>query len=124
MVGTLARILIEFHAKVPITTMNITPTSAASGISSITDDPTRMKSSRQTAAATPAIRVRPPEFTLIIDCPIMAQPPMPPKKPVTTLAVPWAMHSCEAPPRWPVISPTRFSVSRLSIRPMAARIIA
>ena len=72
----------------------------------------------------PAIRVRPPDFTLIIDWPIIAQPPMPPKKPVTVLATPWAMHSWLAPPRLPVISPTRFSVSRLSIRPMAARITA
>ena len=31
--------------------------------------------------------------------PIIAQPPMPPKKPVTTLAVPCATHSCDAPPR-------------------------
>ncbi len=35
-------------------------------------------------------RVRAPEtFTLIIVWLIMAQPPMPPKKPVTMLATPW-----------------------------------
>ncbi len=83
-----------------------------------------MKVSRNSAAATPEMRVRPPDFTLIIDCPIIAQPPMPPKKPVTVLAAPWAMHSCDAPPRWPVISPTRFRVSSDSINPMAARITA
>ena len=70
------------------------------------------------------MRVRPPDFMLIIDWPIMAQPPMPPKTPVTVLEMPWAMHSCEAPPLLPVISPTRLSVSRLSISPMAARIAA
>ena len=83
-----------------------------------------MKSSRNTAAAIPATRVRPPDLTLIIDWPIIAQPPMPPKKPVTVLATPCAMHSWLAPPRWPVMSPTRFSVRRLSIRPIAARMTA
>ena len=39
---------------------------------------------------------RPPDFTLITLCPIIAQPPMPPKKPVTVLATPWARHSREA----------------------------
>ena len=44
--------------------------------------------SKKTAAATPAIRVLPPDLTFIIDCPIIAQPPIPPKKPVTVLAKP------------------------------------
>ena len=34
-------------------------------------------------------RPRPPDFTLMTDWPIMAQPAMPPKKPVTMLAMPW-----------------------------------
>ena len=37
--GTLVKSRIEFHAKVPITTINITPTNAAIGISSIIADP-------------------------------------------------------------------------------------
>ena len=36
----------------------------------------------------PEMRVRAPDFTLIIDWPIIAQPPMPPKKPVTKFAAP------------------------------------
>ena len=40
------------------------------------------------AADKPESRVRPPDFTLMRDWPIMAQPPMPPKKPVTVLASP------------------------------------
>ena len=104
--------------------MNITPTSAASGICSMSGEANRMKLSRNSAAATPATRVRPPDFTLIIDWPIIAQPPMPPKKPVSTLAQPCAMHSWLAPPRLPVISPTRLSVSSDSISPIAARITA
>ena len=122
--GTLVSTLIEFQAKVPITTMNMTPTSAASGINSMMGLATTINASRNRAAAIPAIRVRPPDFTLIMDCPIIAQPPMPPKKPVTVFATPCATHSWLAPPRLLVISPTRFSVSRLSIRPMAARISA
>ena len=86
--GTTRRILSEFQAKVPITTINITPTNAAKGICSMIELPTRIKSKRKTAADMPAIRVRPPDFTFIIDCPIIAQPPMPPKNPVTTFAVP------------------------------------
>ena len=40
------------------------------------------------------MRVRAPEaFTLIIVWPIIAQPPMPPKKPVTMLATPWPQAS-------------------------------
>jgi hypothetical protein len=42
--GTRRRIRSEFYAKVPITTMNILSTRAASGISSITGVATRTKS--------------------------------------------------------------------------------
>ena len=87
------------------------------------DDPTKIKNNKNSAAAMPAILVRPPDFTLIMDCPIIAQPPIPPKKPVTVLAKPWATHSWLAPPRLPVISPTRFKVKRLSIKPIAAKMI-
>jgi hypothetical protein len=38
-------------------------------------------------------RPRPPDFTLMIDWPIMAQPAMPPMKPVAVLAMPWPTHS-------------------------------
>ncbi len=43
---------------------------------------------RNTPAESDDSRLRPPLCTLIIDWPIMAQPAMPPKKPVTTLAMP------------------------------------
>jgi hypothetical protein len=48
---------------------------------------------RKIAELTPETLVFPPDFTLIIDCPIIAQPPMPPKKPVTVFAAPCAIHS-------------------------------
>ena len=47
-----------------------------------------MKISKKIAADMPAILVLPPDFTFIIDCPIIAQPPIPPKKPVIPLATP------------------------------------
>ena len=54
----------------------------------------------------------------------MAHPPIPPKKPVTLLATPCARHSWRVPPFLFVSSPTKLSVSKLSIKPIAARIIA
>ena len=66
------------QANVPTTTINITPTSAANGICSIKGAANKIKINKNNAAAIPATRVRPPDFTLIIDWPIMAQPPMPP----------------------------------------------
>ena len=122
--GTLRKMRKECQANVPITTMNITPTNAAIGICSIRGEANRMKDNRNNAAVIPATRVRPPDFTLIIDWPIIAQPPIPPKNPVTRLAAPCAIHSWLAPPFCSVISPTRFKVSKLSINPIAAKISA
>ena len=67
------------------------------------------------------MRVRAPEaFTLIIVWPIMAQPPMPPKKPVTTLAAPWPHASRVLSERVSVMSSTSFAVSSDSSRPTRA----
>nr|AAM08080.1 hypothetical protein [Providencia rettgeri] len=38
-------------------------------------------------------RPRPPDFTLIIDWPIIAQPAIPPSKPEPMLAIPCPLHS-------------------------------
>ena len=112
------------HSNVPSTTINITPTSAATGIISIRDEPTKMNANKNNAAAMPDVRPRPPELMLIILCPIMAQPPMPPKKPVATLATPWPTHSLLLRPRVSVISSISVKVSKDSINPMAAKIRA
>lgn len=74
-------------------TMIITATSAAMGIW-----PTQsLRNTTISNSTTPAIsvdrRVRPPDFTLITDCPIIAQPAMPPNSPETILAMPWPLHS-------------------------------
>ena len=55
------------QAKVPMTTINITPTNAAKGICSIREDPITMNKSKNKDAVIPDILVRPPDFTLIID---------------------------------------------------------
>ena len=83
-----------------------------------------MKIKRKIAAEIPAILVLPPDFTLIIDWPIIAQPPIPPKKPVTVFAAPCAKHYWLAPPLLLVISPTKFKVNKLSIKPIAESIKA
>ena len=88
LIGTLPIIRKLDHSKVPITTINITPISAASGICSISAEPTRINSNKKTAALMPDSRPRPPELTLIMLWPSIAQPPMPPKSPVTVLATP------------------------------------
>ncbi len=55
------------HAKVPITTMNITPTRAAMGTTSISGERNKMYASSITAATIPDALPRPPDSTLIID---------------------------------------------------------
>ncbi|CAI8319218.1 MAG: Uncharacterised protein [Oceanospirillaceae bacterium UBA2001] len=112
------------HSKVPTTTINITPIKAATGIISIRGDATKIKANKKRAALIPDRRPRPPELTLIMLWPIMAQPPIPPNKPVTVLATPWPTHSLFPRPRVPVISSTRVRVNNDSIKPIAAKIIA
>ena len=46
--------------------MNITPTSAATGICSINPDAHKIKHNKNSAAETPDKRVRPPDLTLIM----------------------------------------------------------
>ena len=62
----------------------------------------------------------PDAFTLIIVWPIMAQPPMPPKKPVTMLAMPWPMDSRVLLERVSVMSSTSLAVISDSISPTSA----
>ena len=52
-----------------------------------------INSNKLSAAATAEIRVRPPLSTLIIDWPIVAQPPIPPNTAATRFARPWPTHS-------------------------------
>ncbi len=117
-------ILSEAHSKVPITTINMTPTNAAIEIISISGARKSTNISKQTAAVMPDSRPRPPELTLISDWPIIAQPPMPPNKPHTKLAAPWPMHSRLPWPRVSVISSINVSVINDSISPTPHKMTA
>ena len=77
--------------------------------------------SRKTPARKVEIRVRAPEaLTLIMVWPIIAQPPMPPKKPVTTLATPWPQASRVLWERVSVTSSTSLAVMSDSSSPTKA----
>ncbi|MMZ66459.1 hypothetical protein D1872_289580 [compost metagenome] len=91
--GTLCSTRNDAQAKVCCATTNITPTSAASGIRSISGDRNSTNSRTITPATTPDSRPRPLELRLITVWPIIAQPPMPPHRPETMLAAPSATHS-------------------------------
>ena len=119
--GIFLRIRMLDHSNVPKTTMNMTPDSAAKGICSIKLLAKRMKMSRNYPADIPDNRPLPPERILIMLWPIMAHPPIPPKKPVITLAVPCPRHSRVLLPRVSVNSSIKVRVINDSINPTAAR---
>lgn len=102
-------------------TMIITATRAAMGIR-----PTQsLRNTTISSSATPAIRVesrlRPPDLTLITDWPIIAQPAMPPSRPVAMFARPWPLHSRFLSLPVSVISSTMVAVISDSRRPTTAR---
>jgi hypothetical protein len=87
------RFLIEDQEKVPIDTMIMIATRAGIGIWLTQSPKTTQRISRVTPAKKQDNRPRPPDFTLIMLWPIIAQPAMPPMKPVAVLARPCPMHS-------------------------------
>ncbi len=109
------------QSKVPTATMIMTATSAAIGMTATTSPKPTTRTSRKTPARKVEIRVRAPDaFTLIIVWPIMAQPPMPPKKPVTTLAAPWPQASRVLSEWVSVMSSTSLAVISDSSSPTSA----
>ncbi|VTR26583.1 Uncharacterised protein [Actinobacillus pleuropneumoniae] len=80
-----------------------------------------MRNSRNTPETKVDNRVRPPDFTLITVCPIMAQPAMPPKNPVITLEMPCPRISRFLSLPVSVISSTSDAVSSDSVIPTTAR---
>ncbi len=108
--------------KVPTETMIITATSAPIGIwpTKVPSTITRIK--RNTPEARVDRRARPPERWLIIDWPIMAQPAMPPRKPVRMLAMPWPCDSRFLSERVSVMSSRSWAVRSDSRRPTIARV--
>ncbi len=95
-------------------------TSAAIGIRPTQSPRTTIRNRRKMPAQKVDRRPRPPDFTLIIDWPIIAQPAMPPMKPVAVLAMPWPMHSRFLSLGVSVSSSTMVAVISDSSRPTAA----
>src|SRR5690625_7766639 len=69
--GCFLRSLTELHEKVPIDTMIITATKAAMGICLSHSSKNTIKINKKTPAEKVDKRPRPPDFTLITDCPII-----------------------------------------------------
>ena len=92
-IGCFLKSVIELHEKVPIATIIITATKAAIGICFNHGPRNTTIINKNTPADSVDNRPRPPDFILIIDCPIIAQPAIPPRKPVNILATPWPLHS-------------------------------
>ena len=86
--GTLSKSLRDGQANVPITTIIIIPVKAARGIISIRLERNSMKASKAIEAVNPDNLPLPPDSILIMDCPIIAHPPIALKKPHTRLAMP------------------------------------
>src|SRR3546814_20338810 len=96
----------------PDTLVPYTPLSRSPGTAS--------RNNRKAPAVKVDKRPRPPDVTLITDCPIIAQPPMPPKKAATILAPPCPAHSRCLSLSVSVMSSTICSVSGLSGSPTYA----
>ncbi len=112
----------ECQSKVATDTRIMTATNAAMGMSETTGPKAMHSTIRKAPARNVESRVRAPDvFTLIIVWPIMAQPPMPPKKPVTMLAMPWPMDSRVLLEWVSVMSSTSFAVISDSISPTSAK---
>src|SRR3546814_20096734 len=79
--------MIETQLKVPIATMIITATSAAIGICATHAPAKTTISNKNTPAENADSRPRPPDFTLITDCRIIAQTAMHPTNHEAKLAI-------------------------------------
>ncbi|MNC16423.1 hypothetical protein D3C75_642770 [compost metagenome] len=101
-------------------TMIITPTRAPIGICLTTSPRTSISSSRKIPETKVDKRVRPPDFMLTIDWPIIAQPAIPPKKPVTIFARPCPFASRFLSLPVPVMSSIKVAVISDSSRPTTA----
>ena len=111
----------ECQSNVPTDTMIITATSAAMGMRPTMSPSTTTRTSRNTPASSVDSRVRAPDsLTLIIVWPIIAQPPIPPKKPVTRLATPWPQPSRVLSEWVSVMSSTSLAVMSDSMSPTSA----
>ena len=91
--GCSVKLVIDDHEKVPTETMIIIATKAAMGINATYSPNITTNISKKDPATNVDKRPRPPDFTFMIDWPIIAHPAIPPIKPVAVLAIPWPTHS-------------------------------
>src|SRR5699024_2005524 len=110
----------EPQSTVPMATMTIIPARIGIGICTTKPPKPMIKKRRNETAIKVDNRLLAPDFTLITDCPIMAQPPMPPKKPVMIFAMPCPRDSLFLLLKESVASSTILAVSKLSTRPTVA----
>ena len=109
------------QSKVETATTIITATSAGIGIRTTRPPRPTTRTRRKTPALNVESRVRAPlTRTLIIVWPIIAQPAIPPKKPVTTFATPWPVDSRSLFERVSVMLSTSRAVISDSSSPTAA----
>jgi len=120
--GILFSIFSVGQANVPITTINMSHTSAASGIRAIYFVANTMSTMRNTEAEIHDIRPLHPFDILIIDCPIIAHQPIAPKNPQTVFAIPCPIDSLLLSHLVSVISSISVSVMSDSVSHMIARI--
>ncbi len=111
----------ESQSKVDIDTVIITATKAANGICTIKSFKMKISTIKNEPDTKLDKRPLPPEFTLTIACPIIAQPQVPLKKPDTILARPSPLHSRLRSPSVSVISSITFEVNKVSTSPTNAK---
>ena len=109
------------QSKVATETTIMTATRAAIGMTATMSPSTSTRISRKTPARNVEMRVRAPEaLTLIIVWPIIAHPPMPPKRPDRMFAPPCPNASRVLRECVSVMSSTSFAVMSDSSRPTTA----
>ena len=86
--GAFLTYLKECQSTVPIDTMTIIPAKIGIGICTTKSPNTIIINMSTTPAVNVDNRLVAPDFTLMTDCPIIAQPPIPPKNPVMIFAIP------------------------------------
>src|SRR5699024_6242170 len=110
----------EPQSNVPMETMTMMPARIGIGICTTQSPRTIIRNIRNAPAVNVDRRVVAPDLTLITDCPIIAHPPMPPKKPVMKLAMPCPRDSLFLLLNESVALSTILAVSRLSTSPTTA----
>src|SRR5699024_1323415 len=121
--GAFTTYLNEDQSNVPMDTIIIIPTSTGIGICTTKSPRTIIKNIKNEPATKVDSLALPPDFTLITDCPIIAHPAIPPKKPVIVLAIPCPLASLFLLLPVPVISSTIDEVSKDSSSPTIAKAI-